>query len=734
MPCITRGPAGAAVVLLLALLIVGNAAAAESSGPADAAKSAKAESEQHADAGKKKPSHAKHANSKSARKPKHKTTPSKHAASAPKKDGEAGGEWASRYNAPGLRLDYPTMDDALLGVLVGSPDPGGSKPPAREKNGKIEPVLGDVVRREDEPAPTVTPMTPVGPLSTPAGITTAGTPDQAPPLTADERKYADLYRKTDPTRGWTGPKQRVDYVPMQAEVEQPNRWRIGAPDYKQHPRTSAWDPYGQNVLKADYPIIGDRIFFNFTGESTTLVEERHLPTPSNIPALNPGSFGIFGRPGQHAFRQDIRTSFQLFNGDAGFEPPLWQLKVTPVFNLDNDIRLQELGDTNPDVRTGFDRRKFDVGIQELFAEVRMAITSPFFDFVSLRVGRQFFSSDFRGFIFVDENRGIRVFGNGASNRNSYNVAFFDMLEHETNSGLLRENSPDRGQKVFIANFFRQDFLDIPGYTAGISYHGDHDDPSFFFDQNGFLVRPDPVGRFKPHQVDAHYIGLVGDGHIGRINVDHAFYQVLGRDSFNELANKPVDLDGQMAALELSIDYDWIRYKISGFYASGTKDPSGNTARGFDSIIDDPNFACGPFSFWVHQGIGLQGVQLKSPGSLLPDLRASKLEGQAQFNNPGIQLIGVGTDLDITPKVKALINVNLLRFDRTEALQLFIFQGNIPRGIGLDYSLGVEYRPDLNQNIVAQFGVAGFTPGDGFTAIYETDKGLYQAFTELKLQF
>ena len=40
---------------------------------------------------------------------------------------------------------------------------------------------------------------------------------------------------------------------------------------------------------------------------------------------------------------------------------------------------------------------------------------------------------------------------------------------------------------------------------------DKDLPSTLYDDNKFLVRPDPVGVFKPHELVVVYLGLAGDG-------------------------------------------------------------------------------------------------------------------------------------------------------------------------------------------------------------------------------
>ena len=74
-----------------------------------------------------------------------------------------------------------------------------------------------------------------------------------------------------------------------------------------------------------------------------------------------------------------------------------------------------------------------------------------------------------------------------------------------------------------------------------------------------------------------------------------------------LRESALDINAQMAAVELSLDRDWIRYRTSVFYASGDKNPRGGTARGFDAIFDNSNFAGGFFSFWNREGIRLTGT-------------------------------------------------------------------------------------------------------------------------------
>jgi hypothetical protein len=518
-----------------------------------------------------------------------------------------------------------------------------------------------------------------------------------------------------------------------------DRWRVGLPEDPRFRKGAILNPYRQNVLKGDYPIIGNKTFLNISLASESFFNVRRLPVPQDVSSNLPGSFEFFGRGRQEFFNQNFIFSLDLFRGDASFKPVDWRFKVTGIANL-SLLRAREKGIVNVDVREGKSRLDGFNAIEEAFVEWRLGDTtkilpflrgkgsqggrSPFFDTTSMRVGIQQFTSDFRGFIFSDSNLGVRMFGNFASNRWQYNLAYFNLLEKETNSELNTINFKDiefRDQKVYIANVFRQDTF-VKGYTVQFSAHYNTDQPSMHSDENGLLVRPARIGDVKRHQIRSGYLGWTGDGHFGRMNITHAFYQALGRDSYNQLARQATRINAQMAAAEFSIDFDYLRYRLAGFYTSGDAKPMDNTARGFDAILDNPNFAGGPFSFWNSQGIRLTqtGVALVEPRSLIPSLRSSKIEGQSNFVNPGLTLYNAGIDVDVTPKLRAFINYNYLRFNRTEPLELLLFQNSIRHEIGHDLGVGFIYRPLLNENIVLVGGASGLRPGRGFTDIYSSN--------------
>jgi hypothetical protein len=534
-----------------------------------------------------------------------------------------------------------------------------------------------------------------------------------------------------------------DVVPLE------DRWRIGFPQWdrydKGHPPVDDypyveghwWDPFNQNVLKGDYPLIGQNTFLDITAESFLSLDAREVPTQATVfeSTARPAQTDFFGRPGQFFYSQNFSFSVDLFHGDAAFKPVDWRVKVTPVFNL-NDININELGVVEPDVREGTGRGRSFFALQEWFIERKLADLSPDYDFVSVRVGSQPFTSDFRGFLFSDVNRAVRLFGTLESNRDQFNLIAFDQMEKDTNSGL-NEINRNRGQDVVIGNFYRQDCI-WPGYTAQVSVHYNHDEPSFHFNRNSALVRPDPVGVFSPHQLDVVYLGWAGDGHINRFNVTHQFYWAVGRDSLNPIANQPQDISAAFFAGELSYDRDWARFRTSILYSSGDNDAHNSHATGFDTILDNPNFAGGEFSYWQRQAIPLFGVNLVNANSFIPDLRSSHIEGQSNFVNPGLLLFNLGIDMDLTPKLKSVSNVNFLWFDKTNSLETFVFQERIHRFIGTDLSTGLEYRPLLSNNIIAVFGVSALVPGQGFSDLYNnfrtaTDVQL-ASFLQLTLAF
>ena len=533
---------------------------------------------------------------------------------------------------------------------------------------------------------------------------------------------------TEPPPGFAGPSgvrpsvaANLDYVPVE------DRWRIGFPTWDRyghgHPNQEQYpfapgaanNPYRQNVLKGDYPVLGQHTFFEVTGSLFSMNEARQIPSQTTPfeSTRRPFTQDFFGSPNQFFTNNFLTASGDLFHGDAAFKPVDWRLKLTGVFNL-NYLTVSEQAQVSPNVLQGLDRRRTWGALQEFFGELKLADLGPEYDFASARVGSQPFTSDFRGFIYSDTNLMARVFGTRFGNRDQFNLVYTHQFEKDTNSGL--NTFHDRLQNVIIGNYYMQDAL-YPGFTTQASVVVDDDQPSVRFDRNKFLVRPDPTGVFQPHHVQSVYLGLAGDGHVGRFNISDAFYWVLGRDSLNPISNRAEQISAQMAAVEVSYDRDWARFRTSFFYASGDGDPRNGHATGFDAVLPNPNFAGGEFSYFQRQGIPIFGVNLATRNNLIPNLRSSQIQGQANYVNPGVVLVNAGVDFEITPKLRMVNNANFLWFDKTAVLEQFLFQTRIDREIGTDLSSGFEYRPYLNNNVIFVAGASTLIPASGFQAIY-----------------
>ena len=593
----------------------------------------------------------------------------------------------------------------------------------------------------DEPLDGIRPRVlrrPIGPRTAPEPVPT--------PITFPTRWRTPV----DPPIGYTG-KSSVMPVETQQDphfVPVEDRWRTGYSAWdrydKGHPRNDDYpflpgrrfDPFNQNVIKGDFPIIGQHTFLDVTASYLSFQEFRQVPTATTPfeSTARPNEQNFFQRPNQFFSTNFFSIAFDLTHGDAAFKPADWRLRLVPTFNF-NNLSVQELGVVSPNVLQGTSRTRNFWALQEAFFETKITDTSSDYDFTSIRVGTQPFISDFRGFLFADINRAVRIFGTRNANRDQYNLAYFRQWEKDTNSQLNTFN--DRRQNLFFFNYYRQDFL-VPGYTAQVSVTYNNDPRSFKFDNNRFLVRPDPVGIARPHEIDVAYLGWAGDGHIGRYNLTHQFYWALGRDSLNPLANQTQTINAQMFAIEGSYDRDWARFRASFFWSSGDRNASNTHATGFDSILDAPNFAGGGFSYWNRQQIPLFGVNLVQRLSLVPNLRSSKFQGQSNFVNPGLILPNLGADFDLTPKVKMFNNINFLWFESTNALETFLFQGRIARHIGTDLSTGFEYRPLLSENVAITMGASTLIPGQGFRDIYNNQNSrvgaLFGGFLAINLLF
>jgi hypothetical protein len=204
-----------------------------------------------------------------------------------------------------------------------------------------------------------------------------------------------------------------------------------------------------------------------------------------------------------------------------------------------------------------------------------------------------------------------------------------------------------------------------------------------------------------------YLGYSVDGHIGTFNLTGSAYEVLGRESEGVFTGALSKVQATFAAVELSRDLDWIRVRASGLYASGDGDPTDGSSHGFDGINQTAIFAGTDSTFFIHQRVALvtNAIDLKQRDSLFPSLRSTSDTGESNFTNPGLELVGVGADLDLMPSLRVSMDVSHILFANTAPLAAVLGRTDISGTVGTDASLDAIYRPFISQNIIARLSFA-----------------------------
>ncbi len=484
-------------------------------------------------------------------------------------------------------------------------------------------------------------------------------------------------------------------TPDTAALPAPNaqdRWRIvdqvGAP-------ATLVNPYAtNNVLKGDRPLLdrplfGGNWFFDGTATSNTLLESRRIPVSAvaDTPFLSPRE--------QQFDSQTTSIDAVLYRGDTIFAPPDFQFRFTPIFNYSATHTDGEQVSSNT------------FGAQALFIETHLRDVSSNYDFDSLRVGIQAVNSDFRGFVLSDQPVGIRLFGTRDNDIYQYNIGWFRPLpknaarQDEFGAGLPAND-------ILLANLYIQDLFK-PGLTSEILFMYDRNRArgteivASAQADNGAAMFVDGAR----HNYDVGYFGYSVDGHLGKWNLTGSLYEVLGLEEASEFGGSHTRVEANFAAAELSRDFDWIRLRASGLYASGDSDPFDKSAHGFDGISQSALFAGADSSFFIHQQLPLvlDQLNLKVRDSLFPDLRSSAAPGQSNYENPGLRLVGLGTDFDFSPAVRLSFDANHLWFDQTATLNAILGQRLAGRDIGTDLSFDLFYRPLDSQNVILRLTAA-----------------------------
>ena len=316
----------------------------------------------------------------------------------------------------------------------------------------------------------------------------------------------------DAPLGFTG---RSRIVPR--EVQQDNqfipiedRWRIGFPQWdrygKGHPvgddypfvQGRWWDPYNQNVLKGDYPILGQNIFLEITGTTQAFFEPRQTPTATTPfeSTANPDSKDFFGRPGAVVLyaelfliarfvprRRRVSPRRLARQGNAGRSMSITSPSTNSPSSAPMSPRGRHARRTFCDAARMVHRKQ----ARRLGPELRLRLHPRRLAAVHQRFSRlhlQRHSIAACACSATISPIAISSTSSTSTSRKKTRTAGSIRFAIATS----KSSSPTTIGRISYS----------PATPRKLSFHYNHDSPTFKFDNNGFLVRPDPVGVFQPH--------------------------------------------------------------------------------------------------------------------------------------------------------------------------------------------------------------------------------------------
>lgn len=531
-----------------------------------------------------------------------------------------------------------------------------------------------------------------------------------------------------PRLNYQNPKCRSDRLasPTPDEFKDPtrvtDRWRIvetlGYP-------VNWLDPYhGSNPLGGDRPVFGKDWFIDLGVLSSTGLQLNRLPIVKRS-SNNQGvaSESVIRTGEQFLLNQNFVFDTVLYKGDTVFRPPEFQFRFTPVINYNQRRSDAELNESS------------FFTVRALYIEKYLRDVSDHYDFDSVRIGIQPFTSDFRGFLLLDQQLGVRLFGTRDNNIFQYNLAWLRRFHKNVNNkNDLERDLPDND--VFLANLYWQDLFKA-GFTSEflVAYNRSRVQGTRIITDESNRARPATFKKNVQHDYDVVYLGYNGDGHFGRINLTGSLYYAVGTESKGTFVDSSTAVSAFFTAGEISMDFDWLRLRVSALHASGDDNPFDHTAHGFDGIFQNPVFAGTNFGFYNHQQLPLPGntISLKRNNAFFNSLRSQADTGQSNFTNPGINLIGLGVDLDLLPELRIALEANQLWFDETAVLDAVMGKQGIASNIGQDLSMTAIYRPFTSQNVIFSFAAATLIPGQGYQDVYD-DRLPYSIFANIILTY
>lgn len=472
-----------------------------------------------------------------------------------------------------------------------------------------------------------------------------------------------------------------------------DRWRVG--DQLGVTNNDWLNPYGPNTLK------GDRPWFRTGDAGPDHWWFGHISATlgaSFDARQNVRSGAAANVENQRLTRFQLANDWHLYQGNTTFRPPSWAFRLATHTFLDADTAAAATPPNRGD-------SAIHTGLQQASVTRLLRVNSVRYDYDSLRLGVQSYNHGFRGLIYADNALGLRFFGNRDNNQKQYNLAWFRRFEQDQLSTL--NDWRLRREDIFAANLYWQDHW-RPGLTSLFSVLWNR-------------YRDQPLGGQARRNYDAIYLGYSLDGSMGRWNVTGVSTLLLGRDRSIEAGNPRKTITAGLLAAELSTDWQWHRFRFSSLLASGDGDPQDHEANGFDAVNQRPLIFAGHNSLWLRQSAALSVAnlgrqQLTQRGGLLVNLRGQDLNSPANFSNPGLVMLGVGSDHRLSTKTTLSTQLSRMHFARTAVLRQLSNRARVSSAIGTEFTTWLVWRPQLSQNIVLRASGSWLWADSGYRSL------------------
>jgi hypothetical protein len=491
-----------------------------------------------------------------------------------------------------------------------------------------------------------------------------------------------------------------------------SRWRSFTPDGRPEYNFRLWDPYHQNILKADFPVAGNwfveaNAFNNFVFKS-----RRNLDFSSVFADQITAGTLTFVRHNNFV-NENLLFGAELRRFEDAFFPSDFRIRVNGVADYKSDINAFNAGSHHR-------AHLFDAFVDVKLADFGGGVDARSnFDLLFLRGGLQAFRSDFHGLIFNDAGLGGRLFGEAKRNRLRYDFAWLKLFRKDAISGFTDFTQPS-AQQVGIARLTWEDFL-RPGWNSEWSFHYNRD-------------RRKITGSSETARTDTYYLGATFNGVFGRSQFNPAAYVVFGHaDQIVGGATERHSVAAFTALADWRFPLDFWTFRAGYLFASGDSNPADTRDTGFDAISDGVALFGGPLSYWVGENIRFGRGDFVRANSAFPSLRGAN--GPVNHINPGLHLVNAGVDVVLSPRFELAGNWNLVAFAASGAYTNRVTVTD--RMAGLEENVFLRIKPFLreaNQNVILDLGFSALHPRAGIKQTFQTSGHVFTTFVAFRLVY